>query len=120
MADKPNSQEHKQLSEHMKWLVVMLCIMLGLSTIAICNYAFAIANRIWDSGPFPDGAGVSFLAVIAATFGILITGVFVFMTFRIDRGAVIEARTTAQQEANQTIAGCYREGSDSNQSSHRR
>ena len=99
MNDKPNSQAPIELPKDMKQLLWVLFGVLGLSTLAIFTYAVAIAIRILMPCTFPDGANVSFLAVIASTVGILITGVFVFMTFRIDRGAVIEARRTAEQEA---------------------
>lgn len=103
MANEPKSQEPNQLPPHMKWLVVMLCIVLGLSTIAIFNYALAVAYPIWKCGTPPHGGDVSFLAVVAATFGILITGVFVFMTFRIDHGARLEAHTTAKREVDRVL-----------------
>ena len=103
MTEESNPQTPIQLPEDMKRLLWVLFGVLGLSTLAISAYAAAIAIQILKSGTFPDGANVSFLAVIAATFGVLITGVFVFMTFRIDRGAVIEARRTAQKEADRLL-----------------
>ena len=58
-----------------------------------------IAKRIWFDGIPSDGGDAGFVAVTVAIFGILITGIFVFMTFRIDRGAIIEDHRTAKSEA---------------------
>ena len=85
----------------MKWLAGVLYAVLVLSTLAICYYAGAIGTTIWLEG-FPErGGDGGFAAVIAAIFGILITGVFIFMTFRIDRGAITEARSEAHRTAKE-------------------
>lgn len=42
-------------------------------------------------------------------FGVLITGIFVFMTFRIDRGAQNEARQTSERVAREVVVGIARE-----------
>lgn len=105
MANEPKAQEPAKLSDHidyMKWLVPMLCIVLVLSTLAILFFVIAVARQIW-CGNIPDAGDVSFVAVAAAMFGILITGVFVFMTFRIDRGAILEAHETAKKEADRVL-----------------
>lgn len=99
----PNSQQLDQLSTEMKWLVRGLCVTLALSMAAIVFYALAMSCRILKGQPLPPGADAGFIAVTAALFGILITGVFVFMTFRIDRGAIIEARSTAEREAQRVM-----------------
>ena len=88
----------------MKWFEEMLCIMLVLLTLAICTIAFSTAVKIGNADQFSSGALGGFVAVIVALFGLLITGVFVFMTFRIDRGAIFEARSTAKREAEQLFA----------------
>ena len=104
MSNGSNTQELKRQSKHMKWLVMMLCLMLGLSTLSICSYALVLANAISNKTYIPNGADSGFVAVTAAIFGVLMTGVFVFMTFRIDRGAIIEARSTAEREAKQVLS----------------
>ena len=80
MSDESNSQKLEQRFRHMKVLDVLLCIMLGLLTLAICYFSVVIGAKILN------GAEGGFVAVIVALFDILITGVFVFMTFRLDRG----------------------------------
>ena len=40
---------------------------------------------------------------VIALFGVLITGLFVFMTFRIDRGARYEAQAVAQKAITQAL-----------------
>ena len=110
MADESNSQESKQLSKqlsqeaeqlskYMTWLGVVLV----LFALSMCYYAITIATHVWTLGRFPHGADDTLVAVIVAIFGVLITGVFVFMTFRIDRGAKLEAQTTAKFEAEQVL-----------------
>ncbi len=99
MPDEPSSQQLEQLPRHMKHLVYVLCATLLLSTIAVVVYAIVMSFKIGLAKNVLPGADAGFIAVTAAIFGILITGVFVFMTFRIDRGAVIEARSTALREA---------------------
>lgn len=53
-----------------------------------------------------------FLSSVTTLFGVLITGLFVFMTFRIDSGARSEARKVAEKavtEAQQTAERTARE-----------
>lgn len=108
MAEKPKPQDLNRLPAYMWTLLGALCVVLGVSTLAVLEYALAIADKIRDGAQVPAGAESGFIAVTAAIFGILITGVFVFMTFRIDRGAVIEARLTAEREAERVLAGARR------------
>lgn len=103
MPQEPSNGQLEQLSRYTTYVVCALCCMLLLSTIAIVLYAVAISLKIWNATDFPPGADAGFIAVTAAIFGVLITGVFVFMTFRIDRGAVIEARATAEREAGKVM-----------------
>ena len=46
---------------------------------------------------------IYWLSPVIALFGVLITGLFVFMTARIDRGARSEARVVAQEVAQKAI-----------------
>lgn len=77
------------------WAVtVVLCVYVGFRILA--TYQHQTVNLQGDGiGPF--------VAIVVAIFGILITGIFVFTTFRIDRGARLEAASIAHETAS-TIA----------------
>ena len=87
-----NEMPHSQLFS-ITFCAVLLAATLALLayTTVVCIAAFqpeVVAPRASAIGP-----------LVVALFGILITGIVVFMTFRIDRDAKREARETAQAEA---------------------
>ena len=110
---KVPSSDEQPLPTYMKWIVGALCTVLLLSATAICFYAVVLGLNelgatasvaVGDNGNGPTHEHGDFAAIIAAIFGILITGVFIFMTFRIDHGAKLEARSTALAEAKSVLA----------------
>ena len=102
----PEGQQQNGRDQHrdeVEFPARSLLKMLWVLTVAISVYALSIGAKIWTLKTLPSGAEGGFVSVIAAIFGILITGVFVFMTFRIDRGARIEARATAEKEVERRL-----------------
>ena len=81
--------------------------------VAICALAFlwgfadAVPNFKVHGGEF----GI-FVSLVLVTFSILITGIFVFMTFRIDRGARLEAATVANETATSVASAKAKETAD--------
>ena len=74
-------------------------------TVALVAYVAVVSIAMLDADsntPVPD-SGVS--ALVIALFAILITGIVVFMTFRIDRDAKREARDTASVVAGRVSEG---------------
>lgn len=67
-----------------------------LFTILVLVLCFALVWLV-TKAPAPAGAATP---VIVTLFGVLITGVFVFMTLRIENGARKEAQAVAQTEAS--------------------
>ena len=97
--ERPTDQNCGEMKLPARSLVRMLWVL----TFAVSVYALSLAVKIWTLDALPSGAEGGFISVTAAIFGILITGVFVFMTFRIDRGARIEARAVAEEEAKKRL-----------------
>ena len=80
-----------------QWVVA---IILGLITVAISS-----AMLVFPFILKPSGGGewyTAFFTVFIGLFGVLITGIFVFMAFRIDRGAKSEAQQVAEEVAKET------------------
>ena len=89
-------------------VVCGVLVILVLCTVAIIIYVSTLGMATWDAIADKNNREISlaaveggFVAVVAAIFGILITGVFVFMTFRIDRGAIVESRSEARSVAKE-------------------
>lgn len=82
----------------------VVAAMLGLITAAISSAMFVLVFSLGGDGGNVDGAGggdrwhTAFFTVFIGLFGVLITGLFVFMAFRIDRGARWEAQQVAERE----------------------
>lgn len=88
----------------------VVAAMLGLITVAISSAMFVLVLSLGgDGGDGGDGGNVggagggdrwhtAFFTVFIGLFGVLITGLFVFMAFRIDRGARWEAQQVAERE----------------------
>lgn len=85
-------------------LVRAFCGVLWTLTVALCTYlAFVIVSMVDPRvSAGADGHG-TVVTLVLTIFAVLMTGIFVFMTFRIDRGARQEAATVAAQAAD-TIA----------------
>jgi len=96
-----------------KWWLALAVIL----TLTMCGAIIALVYRAFmiPSNTSTDVLGVwmgPLLAILLTLFGFLITGIFIFMTFRIDRGAKQEATETARREIKQAIAD-FKEKSDS-------
>ncbi len=77
-------------------VAITLCLILGL----YCRKLAIASAPASDAAPRPDSQ-TAILAASIALFGILITGVFVFMAFRVDTGARLRAEQTATEVATQ-------------------
>lgn len=77
---------------------------LWLTTISLCLYVGVTIVAFLDGRALPgDGLG-TLVVMVVAIFGVLVTGLFVFMTFRIDRGAKLEAGDVASITATEVAA----------------
>ena len=80
----------------------VVAVMLGLITAAL---SIAMIVLVFEAVNGGDGGrwDTAFFTVFIGLFGVLITGLFVFMAFRIDRGARWEAQQVAQQVAEREV-----------------
>ena len=80
----------------------VVAVMLGLITAALSIAMIVLVFKAANGG---DGGrwDMAFFTVLIGLFGVLITGLFVFMAFRIDRGARWEAQRVAQQVAEREV-----------------
>ena len=68
-------------------------------TLALCAYiAFAVYHKA-EHGLDLDSGSSELVTIVLTIFAVLITGVFIFTTFRIDRGARFEASAVATKVA---------------------
>lgn len=76
----------------------VVAVMLGLITAALSIAMIVLVFEAMNGG---DGGrwDTAFFTVFIGLFGVLITGLFVFMAFRIDRGARWEAQRVAEKVA---------------------
>ena len=76
----------------------VVAVMLGLITAALSIAMIVLVFKAVNGG---DGGrwDTAFFTVFIGLFGVLITGLFVFMAFRIDRGARWEAQQVAEKVA---------------------
>ena len=81
-----------------------LCLMVAVLSLPVL-LLLAAKKEGGLAGALSGDQLLAFLGAIIAMFGILMTGIFVFMTLRIDRGARAEARAEAQQAVEETLAG---------------
>ena len=81
---------------YMKVLFVAVILMIVLLSLSTLVYSIVLAYGL-ATGVEMSGSG-GFGAVAVTSLGILIAGVFFFMTFRIDRAAALEARRAAKEE----------------------
>ncbi len=96
------NERFRTLPGYMRWLLGGLLSVLILCALGISTYASVLAKVVWTTEEL-GSAGDGLVSVVAAIFGVLITGVFIFMTFRIDRGAMLEAHMTAKEEAKKAV-----------------
>ncbi len=82
-------------------MIRAFCRVLWTLTLALCFYlGFTVLGMIEGNNISPSGDGLGHMvALVLAIFAVLMTGIFVFMTFRIDRGARMEAATVAAEAA---------------------
>ena len=116
MIDAKNqaSQEDDFFKSH--WFKILATVLISLTTLVLCVVLILAALDIVNpdlfgassKGEISNGHAESamsyresaismLMAVLIALFGVMITGIFVFMTFRIDRGARNEALAIAQK-----------------------
>ena len=88
----------------------LVAALLVLITVTICSAMFVlVVMGAVDGGGScdscdSDGAWhTAFFTVLIGLFGVLITGLFVFMAFRIDRGAKWEAQQVAEKAAKGVV-----------------
>ena len=93
----------------------LVAALLVLITVTICSAMFVLvmeavngveAVKAVDGGSSGDSDGAwhtAFFTVLIGLFGVLITGLFVFMAFRIDRGAKWEAQQVAKKAAKGVV-----------------
>lgn len=80
----------------------LVAALLVLITVTICSAMFVLVAKAVDDGT--AGAWhTAFFTVLIGLFGVLITGLFVFMAFRIDRGAKWEAQQVAKKAAKGVV-----------------
>ena len=80
----------------------LVAALLVLITVTICSAMFVLVVEAVDDGT--AGAWhTAFFTVLIGLFGVLITGLFVFMAFRIDRGAKWEAQQVAEKAAKGVV-----------------
>ena len=77
---------------------------LWLTTIALCAYVGVTIIAPVNGEGLPEGGLGTLVVLVVTIFGILITGLFVFMAFRIDRGARLEASEVAGVAATEVAA----------------
>lgn len=84
----------------------LVAALLVLITVTICSAMFVLVVEAVNGGSSGDSDGAwhtAFFTVLIGLFGVLITGLFVFMAFRIDRGAKWEAQQVAKKAAKGVV-----------------
>ena len=82
----------------------LIATFLTLITLASCGALIALVVAGFIRGLGSGEWDGSLTAVLITVVGVLITGIFVFMAFRIDRGARAEARQVAEEVSAVTAA----------------
>ena len=81
----------------------LVAALLVLITVTICSAMFVLVAAAADGGGRSGAWHTAFFTVLIGLFGVLITGLFVFMAFRIDRGAKWEAQQVAEKAAKGVV-----------------
>ena len=104
-----DSRHAKRASGEWPWgaqfsLAVVAMLLAALFLIGLPYFVMSAENwRNPGTAAAPSGAWTAMIPVLIGLTTMTISGIFVFMTFRIDRGARAEARDTAEKIVNDII-----------------
>ena len=97
---KQESKFYASLDEHGFKLLVTFFIVL----VVLClTPPLLVVGGFLTGGTLNEQYQIIFFTTLITFFGILITGIFIFMTFRIEHGAKIEARQEARTVAEEMM-----------------
>lgn len=85
-----------------QWVVASVLVLI---TAALSVAMFTLVSDAKDAKAYNGEWVMAFFTVLMGLFGVLITGLFVFMAFRIDRGAKLEAQRAAMEAAQRAAKG---------------
>lgn len=103
---KQGSKFQASLDEHGFKLLVIFFIVFAVLCL---TPTFLVFVDFYKDGVLNEQYQTIFFTTLITLFGILITGIFLFMTFRIEHGAKIEAREEAREEARDVAKGVAEE-----------
>lgn len=104
-----DSRHAKRASGEWPWgaqfsLAVVAMLLAALFLIGLPYFVMSAENwRNPGTAAAPSGAWTAMIPVLIGLTTMTISGIFVFMTFRIDRGARAEARDTAEKIAKEKV-----------------
>ena len=85
------------------WWGQLILAVIALFLALVLLVALPVASVLWlgDGGGQQAGVWEPMIASLLALTSLLVTGIFLFMTFRIDRGTKLEAERTAKETATE-------------------